>query len=154
VRFNFGAAGTHAGVTSIAGTTATQVNVLKQDGLELGSLTSMAFDERGNLKLTYSNGEVKTAGSLQLAMFETSDQLQSLGRSLFAATEKASPRLGSGMSSGLGRVVGGQVELSNVELTEQFTDLIIIQRGYQASSQIGSVANEMMQQLLAMNSGR
>jgi flagellar hook protein FlgE len=128
--------------------------VLKQDGLELGSLTSMDFDERGNLKLTYSNGETKTVGSLQLAMFETPDQLQSLGRSLFAATEKASPRLGSGMSSGLGRVVGGQVELSNVELTEQFTDLIIIQRGYQASSQIGSVANEMMQQLLAMDSRR
>ena len=154
VKFNFGAAGTHAGVTSISGTTTTQVNVLKQDGLELGSLTSMNFDERGNLKLTYSNGETKTVGSLQLAMFETPDQLQSLGRSLFAANEKASPRLGSGMSSGLGRVVGGQVELSNVELTEQFTDLIIIQRGYQASSQIGSVANEMMQQLLAMDSRR
>ena len=154
VTFNFGAAGTHAGVTSIAGTTSTQVNVLKQNGLELGSLTSMNFDERGNLKLTYSNGETKTVGALQLAMFETPDQLQSLGRSLFAATEKASPRLGSGMSVGLGRVLGGQVELSNVELTEQFTDLIIIQRGYQASSQIGSVANEMMQQLLAMDSRR
>jgi flagellar hook protein FlgE len=154
VKFNFGAAGTHAGVTSIAGTTSSQVSVLKQDGLELGSLTRIDFDERGNLKLSYSNGEEKTAGSLLLAMFEAPDQLQSLGRSLFAAQEKASPRLGSAMSSGLGRVVGGQVELSNVELTEQFTDLIIIQRGYQASSQIGSVANEMMQQLLAMDSRR
>ena len=154
VKLSFGTPGTHSGVTSIAGTTATQVSVLKQDGLELGSLTSLEFDERGSLKLTYSNGETKTVGSLQLAMFAAPDQLQSLGRSLFAAAEKSSPRLGSGMSSGLGRVVGGQVELSNVELTEQFTDLIIIQRGYQASSQIGSVANEMMQQLLAMDSRR
>jgi flagellar hook protein FlgE len=58
--------------------------------------------------------------------------------------------LGTAQSKGLGRLVGGQVELSNVELTEQFTDLIIIQRGYQASSQMVSVANEMTQQLLKM----
>ena len=51
-------------------------------------------------------------------------------------------------------VSGGNLELSNVELTEQFTDLIIIQRGYQASSQMTSVANEMLQQLLSMQDGR
>ena len=58
--------------------------------------------------------------------------------------------LSAGLESGVGRVVGGSLELSNVELTEQFTDLIIIQRGYQASSQMTSVANEMLQQLLTM----
>jgi flagellar hook protein FlgE len=58
------------------------------------------------------------------------------------------------MEFGLGSVRGRNLELSNVELTDQFADLIIIQRGYQASSQMTSVANEMLQQLLSMQDGR
>ena len=46
--------------------------------------------------------------------------------------------------------MGGNLEMSNVDLTQQFTDLIILQRGYQASSQLTSVANEMLQQLLTI----
>ena len=51
----------------------------------------------------------------------------------------------------MGKIVAGKIELSNVDLTEQFTDMVIIQRGYQASSQVTSVANEMIQQLLEIN---
>jgi flagellar hook protein FlgE len=151
---NLGEPGTFTGVSSGNGSTASQLQVLKQDGLQLGSLTTTAFDDEGHLKLTYSNGETKTAATLVLAQIDSPEQLQSLGRSLFASTDGSQPVFGTGLSSGLGRVVGGQVELSNVELTEQFTDLIIVQRGYQASSQISSVANEMIQQLLAMGSNR
>jgi flagellar hook protein FlgE len=154
VRFNFGAPGTFSGVTSNATSTTSQVQVLKQDGLQIGSLTQTQFDEKGQLKLTYSNGETRTVGTLLLAQFDAPEQLQSLGRSIFAATGSVRPVLGGALTAGLGRVVGGRVELSNVELTDQFTDLIIIQRGYQASSQITSIANEMIQQLLAMESGR
>jgi flagellar hook protein FlgE len=151
VAFNFGAAGTFAGVTAPARGTTAQLQVLKQDGLEIGSLTSTEFDDRGQLKLMYSNGETVTAATLVLAQFDTPEQLQVLGRSLFAATDRSQPLLGTALTGGLGRVVGGRVELSNVELTAQFTDLIIMQRGYQASSQISSVANEMIQQLLALD---
>lgn len=154
VAFDFGSPGSFAGVTTIASSTASQVQVLRQDGVTLGSLTATAFDEAGGLTLTYSNGETRKVGSLMLALFNEPEQLQSLGRSLYAATEDAKPIFGQGLSSGIGKVVGGKVELSNVELTDQFTDLIIIQRGYQASSQISSVANEMIQQLLSMGSGR
>jgi flagellar hook protein FlgE len=51
-------------------------------------------------------------------------------------------------------VVGGQVELSNVDLTDQFSNLIIVQRGYQAASQLTSVANELIQQLLQIGDRR
>ena len=51
----------------------------------------------------------------------------------------------------MGHIAASRVELSNVELTEQFTDLIILQRGYQASSQVTSVANEMIQQLINLD---
>lgn len=151
---NFGEPGTFSGASSGNGSTTSQLQVLKQDGLQLGSLTKTQFDDEGHLKLTYSNGETRTVATLVLAQIDSPEQLRSLGRSLFASTDGAQPVLGKGLAGGIGRVVGGQVELSNVELTEQFTDLIIVQRGYQASSQISSVANEMIQQLLSMDSRR
>jgi flagellar hook protein FlgE len=79
--------------------------------------------------------------------------LRSLGSETFVSVGDP-PQLGTARSAGLGRTAGGQIELSNVELTDQFTDLIIVQRGYQASSQMISVANEMLQQLLVLQDRR
>jgi flagellar hook protein FlgE len=69
---------------------------------------------------------------------------------LFTAQTSTQPQFAPAQTAGLGRVVGGEIEQSNVDLTQQFSDLIIIQRGYQASSQTTSVANEMIQTLLQM----
>ena len=151
---DFGAGGTYAGVTSLLSNTTSAVQMLKQDGLEFGTLAGMTFDERGNLEVTYSNQEKLKIGRLVLARFDSSGDLSSVGDGLYVTQTGREPQLAGGMDFGLGRVSGGNLELSNVELTEQFTDLIIIQRGYQASSQMTSVANEMMQQLLAMQSGK
>jgi flagellar hook protein FlgE len=148
---DFGTVGSFTGVTSPVASTSSQLQVLKQDGLAPGSLTRSEFDDKGQLKLTYSNGKTETVGTLVLAQFDAPDQLQALGNGMFAAAEGATRRLGSALSSGLGRIVGGRLEMSNVELTQQFTDLIILQRGYQASSQISSVANELIQTLLALD---
>lgn len=151
---DFGAAGSFAGVTSPAASTASQLQVLRQDGLQTGSLTRTEFDEKGQLKLTYSNGKTDVVATLVLAQFDAPEQLQALGNGVFAAADGTTRILGAGLSSGLGRIVGGRLEMSNVELTQQFTDLIIMQRGYQASSQISSVANELIQTLLAMDGRR
>ncbi len=154
VVFNFGSPGSFAGVTSPVASTASQLQMLRQDGLQVGSLSRTEFDERGQLKLTYSNGETQIAGSLLLAQFDAPEQLRALGAGLFVTADAAQPILGTALSSGFGRIIGSQLEMSNVELTQQFTDLIIMQRGYQASSQISSVANELIQTLLAMDGGR
>jgi flagellar hook protein FlgE len=151
---NFGEAGSYAGVTSLLSNSTSSVQVLKQDGLEMGTLAGMTFDERGNLEVTYSNQEKKKIGRLVLARFDSSGDLTSVGDGLYITQQGRAPQLAGGMDFGLGRVSGGNLELSNVELTEQFADLIIIQRGYQASSQMTSVANEMLQQLLSMQDGR
>jgi flagellar hook protein FlgE len=153
-KLDFGEAGTYAGVSSLQSNTTSSVQVLKQDGLEMGTLSGMTFDERGNLEVTYSNQEKKKIGRLVLARFDSSGDLTSVGDGLYVTHEGRSPQLAGGMDFGLGRVSGGNLELSNVELTEQFTDLIILQRGYQASSQMTSVANEMLQQLLSMQDRR
>jgi flagellar hook protein FlgE len=122
--------------------------------LQFGTLSATNFDERGNLEVTYSNGEKRKIGRLVLASFDSGGDLQSIGDGTYVTREGRSATLSAGMEFGLGRVSGQNLELSNVELTEQFTDLIIIQRGYQASSQMTSVANEMMQQLLSMQDRR
>lgn len=154
VSFSIGAAGTYGGITSITGTTTSQVQLLKQNGVELGSLTKSEFTDQGQIKLTYSNGETRNVATLVLARFDAPDQLRSLGGSHYIMNGSQEPTYSTALNSGLGRIAGGKIELSNVDLTGQFTDLIIVQRGYQASSQITSVANEMIQQLLAMSSGR
>jgi flagellar hook protein FlgE len=153
-KLNFGEAASYSGVTSLLSNATSSVQVLDQDGLEMGTLAGMTFDERGNLEVTYSNEEKMKIGRLVLARFDSSGDLTSVGDGLYVTQQGRAPQLAGGMDFGLGRVSGGNLELSNVELTEQFADLIIIQRGYQASSQMTSVANEMLQQLLAMQSGK
>jgi flagellar hook protein FlgE len=153
-KLNVGESGSYAGISSLVNNTTSSVQVLKQDGVELGTLSAMTFDERGNLEVTYSNQEKKKIGRLVLARFDSNGDLASVGGGLYVTQEGRAPQLAGGMDFGLGKVSGGNLELSNVELTEQFADLIVVQRGYQASSQMTSVANEMLQQLLAMQDGR
>jgi flagellar hook protein FlgE len=147
---NFGAPGRYTGITSLPATTNNNVSMLRQNGLALGTLQETNFDEHGNLRVTYTNGETTTVARLVLARFDTGGDLTSVGDGLYVTNLNREPQLAGAMEFGLGRVEGGKLELSNVELTNQFTDLIMVQRGYQACSQMTSVANEMMQQLLAM----
>jgi len=154
VTLSFGAAGKFSGVNSLSSNTSSQISVLKQNGVERGVLSTTSFDDHGKLTLTYSNGEKRTPATLLLAQFNSSEQLRALGEGLYVARAGASVALAPAQSQGRGNIVGSKVEMSNVDLTQQFTDLIIIQRGYQASSQMTSVANEMMQQLLAMGDKR
>jgi flagellar hook protein FlgE len=154
VSFNLGAAGTFAGVTATASGTTSTVQALHVDGQALGTLTQYAFTNAGKLQITYSNGDTKTVGTLLLARFETQDQLKEISNGDFVAAGGVNPTLGAPLDAGLGSIMGGQLEQSNVDLTTQFTDLIIIERGYQAGSQMVSTAGDMMQQLLDMQRGR
>jgi flagellar hook protein FlgE len=154
VQLKLGDPGSFSGITSTASVTQSQVTVGKRDGTQLGSLSGTAFDDRGRITMTYTNGETLTPATLLLAQFTAPDEFRSLGSGLFAAYENQRPQLSVAQTSGLGRIVGSKVEMSNVDLTQQFSDLIIIQRGFQASSQMSSVANEMLQQLLALDQGR
>ena len=104
--------------------------------------------------MTYSNGKTLTPAKLLLAQFNAPQQLQAVSDGMFAATQGSTPLLGTPLSTNFGNIVGGEVEMSNVDLSQQFTELIVIQRGYQASSQITSIANDMMQQLLTMENSR
>jgi flagellar hook protein FlgE len=154
VNLSFGTAGGYAGVTSLDTNASSQLQVLSQDGVQLGTLTGTSFGSDGTLTLTYSNGQTKTPAKLLLAQFNAPQELQAVDDGLFSAAHSAKPLIGTPLSSSFGSIVGGEVEMSNVDLSQQFTELIVIQRGYQASSQITSIASDMMQQLLTMGNQR
>lgn len=154
ITLDIGDPGTFSGLTNFSGPSQSNLQVLSQDGAAAGSLTSATFDESGALRLTYSNGKTQSGPTLALAWFDDLQSLRISGGSVFVNDADQAPTLGSASDGAMGRIAAGRVELSNVELTEQFTNLIILQRGYQASSQITSVANEMIQQLLDLDGKR
>ena len=149
--FSFGDPGSFAGTTSFSSGTISNLAVEDQDGIGLGSLVDIAIDREGVLILNYSNGNEAQAGQLGLAWFDALQSLQQIGNGLFLVDDDQQPILSAAAAGVMGEIVGGGVEISNVELSQEFTDLIIVQRGFQASSQVVSVANEMLQQLLDLD---
>ncbi len=153
MELNFGDPGSSAGVRSIAAT-GSDVRLDTQDGFAVGSLTKTTFDDRGFLTLSYSNGQTAKGERLALAAFTYLQGLRPLEGNLFEPSPDQERSLGSPGEGPYGKIAPGQIELSNVELSQEFGNLIISQRGYQASSQVISTANEMIQQLFDIKARR
>jgi flagellar hook protein FlgE len=117
------------------------------DGSAIAGLTGFNFDEKGVIKYTYSNGEKRDGPQIGLAAFADETTLIAGEKSLYRAPGVVTPRFGIAGTDQFGRISGGHIELSNVDLSQEFGDILIIQRGYQASSRVMTVANEMLEQL-------
>jgi flagellar hook protein FlgE len=154
VTLNFGDAGSLTGATNFSGGTTSTLKVNTQNGYASGSLVSTSFDAQGFIALKYSNAQTVKGPQLALAWFNDLQQLQQLGNETFVNATGMKPLLGTADGKVMGTLTAQNVERSNVDLTQQFTDLVIIQRGYQSSSQVISVANQMIQQLMDMRSGK
>ncbi len=137
-------------VTSYTGGTSSSLRAASVDGNGVGALTSVTIDEDGKVKLTYSNTKTELMGSVALADFRDQQQLRRVGNGLFENHGGGQYRLLSSGADGVGKLVSKQVEASNVDLAQEFGDLILIQRGFQASSQVVSVSNDMIQQLFGI----
>jgi flagellar hook protein FlgE len=112
---------------------------------ELG-IASLSFDEKGVLKIVYSATEKLDGPQLALARFPSESDLELLGGRLVSG-DNAVRTIGHPGDPNFGKIQGGALELANVDLTQEFADMIIIQRGYQASSRVMTVSNEMIEQL-------
>ncbi|SMC27673.1 flagellar hook protein FlgE [Andreprevotia lacus DSM 23236] len=120
-----------------------------KDGYGVGTVTGQSFDEEGKLVLKYSNGQTDKPFQLAMARFDSFDSLQQIGNNQFSIADLDQVRYGVA-GKGQETIKTSSVEISNVDLSQEFSDLILMQRGYQASSQMVSAANEMIQQLLEM----
>lgn len=137
-------------VTSYSSGTTSTIQAGSVDGNATGSLSTVTVDENGQVKLTYSNEKTKLEGFVALADFRAPQDLKSVGNGLYTYEGVGEKRLLSSGSEGIGTLVSKQIEASNVNLSDEFGDLILIQRGYQACSQVLSISNDMIQQLFAI----
>jgi flagellar hook protein FlgE len=137
-------------VTSNGNSTTSTLAMASQDGYASGGLDKATFDETGVLVLTYSNGQTARGPRLALGRFSSLDGISSVGSNEFEATDSNAWQTGVAQELGFGTVRAGMVEMSNVDLSKEFSDLVIMQRGYQASSQVISTVNDMLTELFAM----
>lgn len=139
-------------VTSFASGTLSSLAVTSQDGFAPSTLTGVNFDELGTMILSYANGQTVKGMRLALGRFDSLDAVAASGNNQFDATNSLAWHTGMAGGGGFGSIRSGMVELSNVDLSQEFSDLVIMQRGYQASSQVISTANDMLQELFSMKS--
>lgn len=128
------------------------LSVQKQDGLAPGTLTSETFDQNGVLQLVYSNGKTATGPTLALAQIPDTGGLVEEANALFVY-QGAKPVTLRKAGDDL-QVISQALEASNVDLTTQFSSLILMQRGYQGASQVLSTANDMLQSLIDTRNSR
>ena len=135
-----------------SGTPNSTLAVSTQDGIASGTLSSETFDDKGVMQLTYSNGQTVAGPTLALAEIPDEHGLVELSNSLFDY---------QGSKPAVLRTAGDDVKIqaqslegSNVDLTTEFSALILMQRGYQAASEVVTTANDMLQQLIDIRSGK
>jgi flagellar hook protein FlgE len=117
------------------------------DGSAPLGISTLSFDTNGVLQLQYSSTQNKTGPQIALASFNSDDALQMIGGRLVAGTSVNQHTFGHAGEGDFGTITGGSLELSNVDLTQEFANMIIIQRGYQASSKVMTVSNQMIEDL-------
>ncbi len=122
-----------------------------QDGQAPGQLNGYAFTPEGVLMLNFSNGEQKKLFQLALADVPNPNGLEQRGENLYSGTAAAGDMV-VGRPGGEIRaaIVAGALEMSNVDLANEFTDMIVTQRGYQASARVITTSDELLQEVVQL----
>ena len=155
VTLDFGAPGSSGGVLSQPGGATSTVTVADTDGRALGTLAEFSVGTDGAVTYRFNNGE--TESGLQVALANTPDptQLTSADGTYFIVPDGTQLPVGRPGTSGFGTIVQSSIELANVELSREFADIVILQRGYQASSQVLNVSSQIVEDLYnKLSSGR
>jgi len=124
------------------------VSFMNQNGAELGQRTGITIDEDGYLIASFSNGEFKKLYKLPIATFANPNGLQARTGNVYAqTTESGQYNLREAGDGGAGKVQGASLEQSNVDLSEEFTKMIVTQRAYSAGTKVISTADDMLEEL-------
>jgi flagellar hook protein FlgE len=123
---------------------------LAQDGYAVGTLSAFGVGPDGALVGVFSNGRRETLGQLALATFANPNGLEKAGGSMYRASVNTGAVQVGVPGDGRGTLAGGMLEMSNVDLAQEFTNLIIAQRGFQANSRVITASDEILQDLVNM----
>lgn len=120
-----------------------------QDGYTKGDLTSYTVGIDGTIQAAYSNGESQNVARVAIANFQNPSGLKQCGSTMFqVSSNSGDARIGAPGNEGMGTIIPSSLEMSNVDISEEFTDMIVTQRGFQANSRIITTSDEMLQELV------
>lgn len=124
---------------------------LRDDGRKIGAMTGVSIGTDGVITANYSNGQSKTIAQIAVATFANAMGLANEGDNLYSATANSGEFDGQGVdikASGTGYMTTGVLEMSNVDLSQEFTDMITTQRGFQANSRIITTSDTLLEELV------
>jgi flagellar hook protein FlgE len=136
-----------SGITQFGGPKS--VAVTSVDGSAAGSLEQFQINLDGTITGIFSNSQKKTLGQIALANFNNPSGLNKIGATAFTDTTNSGlPQVGTAGTGGRGQLLGSALEMSNVDLAQEFTNMIIAQRGFQANSRVITTSDQMLQDLV------
>ena len=130
---------------------ASSTKAFAQDGYTMGYLDNFKIDSSGIITGVYSNGTNRTIGQIALATFTNQNGLEKAGDNTYVQSNNSGmANIGTSGIAGKGSMLAGALEMSNVDLTEQFTDMITTQRGFQASSKTIQTADTLLETVMSL----
>lgn len=125
-----------------------QVSFVNQNGAPVGELTGVSITSEGKIVASYTNGQTQALFKIPLADFSNPDQLTSNSGNVFLQSANSGEvNLREPGTSGVGDIAASSLEASNVELSQELTDMIIAQRSYQANAKVISTSDNMLEEL-------
>jgi flagellar hook protein FlgE len=130
---------------------ASSSKAVTQDGYTMGYLENFKIDQSGVITGVYSNGTNRSLGQLALATFTNQGGLEKNGDTAYTvSTNSGTANIGPSGIAGKGKVIAGTLEMSNVDMAAEMTDMIVTQRGFQANSRTIQTADQLLQELLTL----
>jgi flagellar hook protein FlgE len=152
INFDFGASIKEGGTGLDAATqygSKSSVSRHSQDGASAATLASMSFNDDGVLTAVYDNGVQRNLGQVAIAKFENNEGLFKTGKNLFKETRKSGQgAVGKPGADGRGEVLAKSIEQSNVDIANEFINLMGAQRNFQANTRTITTADQMLQEVL------
>lgn len=134
-------------ITQLAGQTTATLDT--RDGYEMGFLNAFTIDQTGIITGTYSNNVPLVIGRIALANFNNPGGLMRMGEGTFAESNNSGiPDIGEAGTGGRGTIAPSNLEMSNVDLANEFTNMIVTQRGFQANTRVITASDQMLQDLV------
>lgn len=149
IDLSWGTSGLFDGLSSYDAASAT--SLIAQDGYTGGDLQDIRIDQNGVLVGSFTNGISYGLAQVSLAKFSNNEGLMSEGGNIYAmSSNSGAPTVGTASTGGRGSITSSALETSNVDLSRSLTELIVIQRGYQANSKTITTSDQMLQTLLQL----
>lgn len=149
IQLDLGVSGEFKGITQSESPSTTKA--IEQDGWTMGMLQSININNSGIVTGVYTNGNRRELAQVAISKFTNPGGLEKEGESMYRQSmNSGAANIGPAGAMGRGKILAGALEMSNVDLAEEFADMIVTQRGFQANSRSVTTSDQMLQELLSL----